>query len=282
VAAVPPTDREHLDAYRDLADIKDAFLAFVNKVPFYGAAVLCLDDAPVQDLLPRVERRVVTYGLSPRAHVSARGLVVGPTASTYTATVAGEALGPIRLNVAGAHNAQNSLAAVAVGLDLDLPFEAVNAGLESFTGVDRRFQVRGEAGGVLVIDDYGHHPTEVRATLEALRTRAGTRRTVVLFQPHRYSRTQALWDDFCRAFQKADVLLLTDIYAAGEEAIAGISAERLARAIGELGHRGAEYAGDLKTATERLLQQVREGDVVLTLGAGSVWTAGEDLLRGRH
>ena len=281
MAVVTNIDREHLDTYHDLADLQEAFLGFVNKVPFYGAGVLCLDDPPVQDLLPRVERRVVTYGLSPQAHVSAHDLTVGPLGSTYTATLAGEALGPIELRVPGAHNAVNSLAAVAVGLDLGVPFAAVKAGLLSFTGVDRRFQVRGEAGGVLVIDDYGHHPTEIRVTLEALRTRAGTRRTVVLFQPHRYTRTQVLWDDFCRCFHQADVLLLTDVYAAGEEPLEGVSADTLARAIGERGHRNARYAGDLKAAAERLAESVQEGDVVLTLGAGSVWTAGEELLKTR-
>ena len=281
VAVVTNIDREHLDTYRDLADLQEAFLGFVNKVPFYGASVLCLDDPPVQDLLPRVERRVVTYGLSPQAHVSARDLTVGPLGSTYTATLGGEALGALELGVPGAHNVVNSLAAVAVGLDLGVPFAAVKDGLQSFTGVDRRFQVRGEAGGVLVIDDYGHHPTEVRVTLEALRTRAGTRRTVVLFQPHRYTRTQALWDDFCRCFHQADVLLLTDVYAAGEEPVEGVNAETLARAIGERGHRNAVHAGDLKAATERLVETAQDGDVVLTLGAGSVWTAGEELLKRR-
>jgi UDP-N-acetylmuramate--alanine ligase len=187
----------------------------------------------------------------------------------------------VTLAVPGAHNVANSLAAVAVGLDLDVPFEAIKAGLESFTGVDRRFQVRGEAGGVLVIDDYGHHPTEIRATLETLRRRAGERRTVVLFQPHRFTRTQALWDDFCKAFHQADVLLLTDIYPASEEPVPGVTAEALARALGERGHRQVAWAGDLRSATERLAAEVREGDVVLTLGAGSVWTAGEELLRRR-
>jgi len=185
------------------------------------------------------------------------------------------------LTVPGAYNVTNSLAAVAVGLDLDLPFEAIRAGLEGFTGVDRRFQVRGERGGVLVIDDYGHHPTEIRVTLEALRRRAGERRTVVLFQPHRFTRTQALWDDFGRAFHQADVLLLTDIYPASEEPIPGVTAEALARAVAERGHRQVAWAGDLKSATERLAAEAREGDVVLTLGAGSVWTAGDELLRRR-
>jgi UDP-N-acetylmuramate--alanine ligase len=281
LAVVTNIDREHLDTYRDLADIQEAFLGFVNKVPFYGGAFLCLDDPPVQDILPRVERRVVTYGLSHQASVSARDLELSPTGAHYTATLDGRALGTVMLAVPGAHNVTNSLAAVAVGLDLDVPFEAVKAGLESFTGVDRRFQVRGEARGALVIDDYGHHPTEIRVTLETLRLRAGGRRTVVLFQPHRFTRTQALWDDFCKAFHQADVLLLTDIYPASEEPIPGVTAEALARAIGERGHRQVAWAGDLKSATEALAAEVHEGDVVLTLGAGSVWTAGEELLRRR-
>ncbi len=278
LAVVTNIDREHLDTYRDLADIQDAFVGFVNKVPFYGVAVLCIDDAPVQDVLPRIERRVIGYGLSAQAQVSAREVRVGPRSSTYTAVEGGKALGTLTLAVPGAHNVVNSLAAVAVGLELGIRFDAVKAGLEAFTGVDRRFQVRGEASGITVIDDYGHHPTEIRATLETLRTRAGTRRTVVLFQPHRYTRTQALWDEFCCAFQQADVLLLSDIYAASEEQIAGVSAEALARAIAERGQRGVAYAGNLQAATERLLGEARAGDVVLTLGAGSVWHAGEELL----
>jgi UDP-N-acetylmuramate--alanine ligase len=281
LAVVTNIDREHLDTYRDLAEIQEAFLGFVNKVPFYGGAVLCLDDPPVQDILPRVERRVLTYGLSHQASVSARDLELGPAGSRYTATFEGVALGPVTLAVPGAHNVANSLAAVAVGLDLDVPFEAVAAGLESFTGVDRRFQVRGEARGVLVIDDYGHHPTEIRVTLEALRRRAGERRTVALFQPHRFTRTQALWDDFAKAFHQADVLLLTDVYPASEEPIPGITAETLARAIADRGHRQVAWAGNLSLATERLVAEVREGDVVLTLGAGNVWTAGEELLLRR-
>src|SRR5688572_2349613 len=281
VAVVTNIDREHLDTYKDLADVQQTFLDFVNKVPFYGAAVLCLDDGPVQDILPRVERRVVTYGLSRQAEVQARDVGLGPMGSAYTAASGDAVLGRIELKVPGAHNVLNSLAAVAVGLDLGVPFEAVQEGLALFTGVDRRFQLRGEAGGVTVVDDYGHHPTEIRATLETLRGRAGTRRTVVLFQPHRYTRTQHLWDDFCKAFHLADMLLLVDVYPAGEEPVEGVNAETLAAAIGKRGHRQAIYAGDMKSAIERLCQEVREGDVVLTLGAGSVWTAGDELLKRR-
>ncbi len=279
IAVVTNIDREHLDTYRDLADVQEAFLGFVNKVPFYGTAVLCLDDGPIQDILPRVERRAVTYGLSPQASVSARDVRLDPTGSSYTASAGGESLGTVSLAVPGAHNVVNSLAALAVGLDLGVSFDGARAGLQSFSGVDRRFQSRGEAGGILVIDDYGHHPTEIRATLETLRTRAGARRTVVLFQPHRYTRTHALWDEFCRAFHMADRVLVTDVYPAGEEPIAGVTAELLSAAIGERGHRNVAYAGDLKAAAARLAEEAREGDVVLTLGAGSVWTAGDHLLK---
>jgi UDP-N-acetylmuramate--alanine ligase len=281
VAVVTNIDREHLDTYKDLADVQEAFLGFLNKVPFYGAGVVCLDDGPVQDILPRVERRIVTYGLSPQAQVSARDVRLKPSGSTYVLSANGQTLGEIDVAVPGAHNVLNSLAAVAVGLELAVSFESIRQGLAAFTGVDRRFQIRGDAGGVLVVDDYGHHPTEIRATLETLRGRAGSRRTVVLFQPHRYTRTQHLWDEFCRAFHLADVLLLADIYPAGEEAVSGITSEALAEAIARRGHRQVLYVGDLKAATDRLAREVKEGDVVLTLGAGSVWTAGDELLKRR-
>jgi UDP-N-acetylmuramate--alanine ligase len=282
VAVVTNIDREHLDTYHDLRDVQDAFVGFVNKVPFYGSAVLCLDDPPVQDVLPRIERRIVTYGLSPQAEVSARDVTLSPSGSQFTVTQHGEELGRVEIRIPGTHNVLNSLAAVAVGLDLGVAFDSIQAGLASFTGVDRRFQVKGEKGGVLVVDDYGHHPTEIKATLEALRHRAGSRRTVVLFQPHRYTRTQHLWDEFCRAFHQADVLLLADIYPAGEEPIPGVTTQALVEAIATRGHRQVVYAGDLRSACDRLCDEVREGDVVLTLGAGSVWTAGEELLRRRE
>lgn len=281
LAVVTNIDREHLDAYRDFEDLLETFLGFVNKVPFYGSAVLCLDDPGVQNILPRVERKVLTYGLSPQAQISARDVELGPSGTRFEVLQETHPLGSVTLSVPGLHNVKNALAAIAVGLDLEIPFEKVREALTHFQGVDRRFQVRGEVRGVLVVDDYGHHPTEIRATLEALRTRAGTRRTVVLFQPHRFTRTKLLWDEFCRAFQEADLLLVADIYSAGEEPIPGVNAKDLSAAIAERGHRGAFYAGDLSSATEKLAGEVRDGDVVLTLGAGSVWTAGEELLRRR-
>jgi UDP-N-acetylmuramate--alanine ligase len=224
----------------------------------------------------------VSYGLSPQAQVSARDVEVLPRDSHFTVVAEQNVLGRVRLPVPGAHNVLNALAAIAVGLDLGVSFEHIVAGLESFTGVDRRFQVRGEVAGLTVVDDYGHHPTEIRATLETLRRYADTRRTVVLFQPHRFTRTQALWDEFCRAFHLADVLLVTDIYPASESPIPGVTAEALVEALIEKGHRHASYAGALASATQRLVAETRTDDVVLTLGAGSVWTAGEELLRVRR
>jgi UDP-N-acetylmuramate--alanine ligase len=280
LAVVTNIDREHLDAYRGLADLQDAFLGFVNKVPFYGAALLCADDPPTRAIASRVGRRVVTYGLDEDAQIGARAVAAGPLSSRYVALLEGGELGEITLAVPGVHNVVNSLAAVGVGLELGIPFERVKQGLDSFRGVDRRFQVRGEAAGVTVIDDYGHHPTEIRATLRALRTLAGARRTVVLFQPHRYTRTRALWDEFCAAFEGADLLLLADVYAASEDEIPGVTAEALAGAIAERGAR-AVYVGSVRAAAERLLREVRPGDVVLTLGAGNVHLAGEELLKQR-
>jgi UDP-N-acetylmuramate--alanine ligase len=279
IAVVTNIDREHLDTYRDLADVQEAFVGFTNKVPFYGAAVLCADDAPTRAIASRIERRVVTYGLNAQAHVSARDVSVGATSSTYVAVHGGKALGSVQLTVPGVHNVANSLAALAVGLELGIDFEAIREGLSTFAGVDRRFQVKGEVAGVLVIDDYGHHPTEIRATLLALRARAGGRRTVVLFQPHRFTRTRALWDEFCVAFAGADVLLLTDIYPASEPPSPGITAQALAEAIPAPQGGRVAYVGSVTEAASRLAEEARAGDVVLTLGAGNVHTAGDELLR---
>jgi UDP-N-acetylmuramate--alanine ligase len=278
LAVVTNIDREHLDTYQDLADVQRAFVGFVNKVPFYGTGVVCLDDPPTQAILPQLERHVVTYGVSPQAHVSARAVELGPGEAAYTVVHDGRELGRVTLSVPGRHNVVNSLAAVAVGLELGVSFEKIQGGLETFRGVNRRFQLRGEAEGVTVIDDYGHHPTEIQETLATLRGRAGGRRTLVLFQPHRYTRTRLLWDEFCAAFFVADMVLLTDIYPAGEAPYPGVTAEALAAAIAERGHRAVAYAGNLEQATERLVAEAREGDVVLTLGAGNVAAAAEALL----
>ncbi len=278
VAVVTNVDREHLDAYRDLADVQGAFLDFLNKVPFYGAAIVCVDDPPLRALLPKMTRRVIAYGTGDGARVRARDVSLAATGSRYAAVVDGRELGEIALAVPGRHNVLNSLAALAVGLELDLPFERVAAGLAAFRGVERRFQVRGEQGGITVVDDYGHHPAEIRATLETLRRFAGERRTLVVFQPHRYTRTRALWDEFCTAFADADVLLVCDVYAAGEPPVEGVDGRALAAALRARGHADASFAGGVNEAVRRLAERARPGDVVLTLGAGDVHHAADGLL----
>jgi len=277
VAVITNIDREHMDHYRDEAAIEEAFLAFANKVPFFGAVILCLDDPRIQELLPRMRRRTVTYGLSPQADVFAREIRMEPGFARFEVVRHGTPVGEAKIALTGEHNVQNALAAYAVGAELGAEPATILKALEGFAGVDRRSQVKGEAGGVLVMDDYGHHPTEIRAALAALR-QAWKRRVVALFQPHRYSRTQDLADRFERAFYDADVVFLTDIYPAGEAPIPGVSAEKLAEGIREHGHRAVHYAGELPAAVEAVLAELKPGDLLVTLGAGNVWQAGETLL----
>lgn len=277
IAVITNIDREHLDHYADLDEIRSAFTTFANKVPFYGAAVLCLDDPNVQSILPKIERRVVTYGFSSQADVAASHIEVHGFGSSFHIRYKGNPLGTLHLRIPGRHGALNALAAVATALELDIPFEKTAAALAGFQNADRRFQVKGEKGGVLVVDDYGHHPTEIAATLGAAR-RSCERRIVAVFQPHRYSRTQALEEDFARAFNDADILIALPIYAAGEEAIAGVDAERLVERIKQSGHRNVVYAPDFDAAQAILRDRVEDGDLVLTLGAGDVWKVGETFL----
>ncbi len=279
IAVVTNIDREHMDYYHDMDDVRKCFADFVNKVPFYGAAVLCLDDPHVQAVIPKVERRRVTYGLSAQADVSAHEISYDQTFGSNFAVWRGvDVLGRVTLRVPGKHNVYNSLAAIAVGLELEVPFDQIAHALSEFTGADRRFQFKGEEGGVTVVDDYGHHPTEIKATLSAARIGAPNRRIVVMFQPHRYSRTHDLLEEFSRAFNNADVLFVTDIYAASETPIEGINADVLTERIKSYGHKRAEYIGALDNAAQILHANVREGDLVITLGAGSVHRAGDQLL----
>ncbi|HYV24076.1 MAG TPA: UDP-N-acetylmuramate--L-alanine ligase [Pyrinomonadaceae bacterium] len=279
IAVVTNIDREHMDYYHDMEDVRKCFADFVNKVPFYGAAVLCLDDPHVQAVIPKVERRRITYGLSAQADISAHEITYDQSfGSSFTVWRGIEVLGHANLRVPGKHNVYNSLAAIAVALELDVPFEKIAEALGEFTGADRRFQFKGEEQGITVVDDYGHHPTEIKATLSAARIGAPNRRIVVLFQPHRYSRTNDLMDEFASAFNNADVLLVTDIYAASEIPIEGVNAEILTGRIKSYGHKNAEYIGDLGGGAEKLADVVREGDLVITLGAGSVHRAGDQLL----
>ncbi|RMG46851.1 MAG: UDP-N-acetylmuramate--L-alanine ligase [Acidobacteria bacterium] len=277
-AVVTCIDREHMDHYRDLSDLHDAFVQFLGRIPFYGAAVACLDDEGVQAILPRLDRRVVTYGLNPHADFRAGAIEVEGFRTRFTVQRGEEPPLPVVLQTPGRHQVRNALAALAVADELGLSLRVAAAALEDFPGADRRMQRLGERGGVLVVDDYGHHPREIVATLRALREAVGSRRLVVLFQPHRYTRTADLFDLFTRSFHEADVLVLTDIYPAGEPPIPGVDAQRLAEAIAERGHRDVSWAGDLERGVARVLECLRPGDVVLTLGAGTVGGAGRAIL----
>lgn len=278
IAVVTNIDREHLDHYANIDVIRQAFSDFVNKVPFYGAAILCLDDENVQQILPDVKRRTITYGTSAQADLVIRQVETGHLASRFRLDYQGKELGEFAVPLPGAHNVLNATAVVAIGLELNVPVEKIIAGLKSFTGVDRRFQLKGQERGITVIDDYGHHPTEVRATLAAART-CQFRRVHVLFQPHRYTRTAHLMDDFARAFHQADSVFVTDIYAASEQPMPGVTGEALVERLRAFGHKGADYAGTLERGVEQLLASAGEGDAIITLGAGSVSQMGEVILK---
>jgi len=281
IAVVTNIDREHLDHYRDLAEIQDAFVGFMSRVPFYGAAVVCLDDPNVREVLPRVDRKLIRYGLSSDADVTATDVEVSGFSSRYVAHARGEELGPVQLAFPGRHGVYNSLAAVAVGLELDVPFPTIAKALARFRGVDRRLQLRGEVDGARVIDDYGHHPTEIQATLAAIREGFGAR-TLVVFQPHRYSRTEALLEEFGRAFVLADQVIVTDIYAAGETPIPGLDGSKVAEALVRNGHPSVTYVPRWEEIPKLLRASLQAGDIVITLGAGDVWKVGERLLRPRR
>jgi UDP-N-acetylmuramate--alanine ligase len=279
IAVVTNIDREHMDYYHDMDDVRACFASFVNKVPFYGSSVLCLDDPNVQAIIPLLERRRLTYGLSAQADVSAHGIRYDNNfGSTFSIWRGSDVVGELTLRVPGMHNVYNALAAIAVGFELEVSFDKIAEGLFSFTGAGRRFQTKGEVNDVLVVDDYGHHPTEIRATLAAAKLGSGGRRIVVLFQPHRYSRTHDLMQEFARSFNNADVLFITDIYAASEDPIEGVTAEALTAAITRFGHKDANYIGGLENAATILRDNVQPGDLVVTLGAGTVNRVCDQLL----
>jgi UDP-N-acetylmuramate--alanine ligase len=278
VAVVTNIDREHLDHYSSLEAIRAAFVEFINKVPFYGAAVVCLDDPQVQAILPSVNRRVITYGTTAQADMEATEIQCGPFSSDFRLRSRTADLGRFHLRLPGRHNVLNAMAAVAVGLELEVEAGQIREALAAFSGVDRRFQMRGKEAGVTVVDDYGHHPTEIRATLDGARL-CGFGRILVLFQPHRYTRTFHLMDDFARSFHQADHLYVMDIYAASEKPIERVTAEALVERIRQFGHRNVEYVGTMEKGIGALLAVAREGDLVLTLGAGSISQAGEIILQ---
>jgi UDP-N-acetylmuramate--alanine ligase len=268
VAVVTNIEADHLDQYRDLDDIKNAFVSFINKVPFYGAAVLCLDDPVVQSLIPAVKRRIITYGTAAQADVSVTEINTDHLCSSFTIRFNGGNRQQIKLNVPGIHNVLNATAAFAAARDTDIAPAVIAAALESFRGVDRRFQVKSH-DGITVIDDYAHHPTEIRATLAA--AKSGDFRSIfAVFQPHRYTRTFHLFDDFARAFNLADVVLILDIYPAGEQPIEGVNTPALIEKMKSFGHKNAVYAPDFETIESYVIANAKEGDAVVVMGAGSV------------
>lgn len=278
VEVVTNIDLEHLDHYRDLDHIKETFLEFIDKIPFYGAAILCLDDANVADILPRVQKRTLTYGLTPQADIYAENVTWNEGRVDCVVKDNSGELGTLSITPPGIHNVYNALAAVCVGVELELGFSAIKKGLEGFAGVQRRMQKKGEAAGISVVDDYGHHPTEIRATLDAIKQAWPQNRLVVLFQPHRYSRTKALFKEFQTCFHKADVLVMCDIYAASEEPVDGVTSESLLEATRRHGQRYTHYLADVSTMATELLPMLEKGDLVLTLGAGNIVRVGEELL----
>ena len=278
IAVVTNIDPEHLDHYRNLEEIQKAFLEFINKVPFYGLAILCLDQENVQALIPQVQKRYVTYGMSSQANFRADELSYHGLTTSFRVFANERELGQISIQMPGLHSVYNALATIATASELDVNFEIVRQALGSFSGVQRRFQIKGEWDGVMVVDDYGHHPTEIKATLSAAKSGWG-RRTVVVFQPHRYSRTRDLFKEFLTAFNQADVLFLIGIYPAGEDPIPGVNVQGLYEGIKGHGHKDVTLVLDKSAILDRLLPRLKPGDMVFTLGAGDVWKTGEALIK---
>ncbi|MGA2622991.1 MAG: UDP-N-acetylmuramate--L-alanine ligase [Bacteroidota bacterium] len=279
VAVLTTLETDHLDCYRDLDDLKGAFVQFGSKVPFYGFIVLCLDEPALQDIMPMFnKKKIITYGLNPQADLEAVDISHKQDTATFTVLRNDIDLGTVTLQVPGNHNVQNALAAIAVGLELNIPFEKAKAGIEKFAGVYRRWEKKGEVGGITVYDDYAHHPTECRATLSG--AKAGWRRRLVcVFQPHLFSRTRDFYEEFAKAFLQADVLVVTDVYPAREEPIQGVTGELIANAARQYGHREVYYVEDKRTVAGFLKGIVRKGDVVITMGAGDIWKYGEVFLK---
>jgi UDP-N-acetylmuramate--alanine ligase len=269
IAVLTNIDAEHLDQYKGVEDIKKDFVSFANKVPFYCPVVLCLDDPNLQSIIPQLERRMITYGFSAQSDIYARDSSFSGFRSRSTLHRKGRALGTLKLNVPGKHMVSNAMAAVAVGLDLDIPPKLILEALECYAGTGRRFELKGEPKGVMVVEDYGHHPTEIKATLDGAK-RGWERRLVAVFQPHRFTRTAHLLDDFARAFNQADVLLLTEIYPAGETPIPGVTGKGLYEEIVRFGHKDVHFEPDLGSLAGKLEGLVRPGDIVIVLGAGNI------------
>ena len=277
IAVVTNIDPEHLDHYHSLDELKAAFRQFLEKVPFYGLVVACWDHSGVREVLKGFSRRLVTYGLSQEARFRAEGIKTTFFQTSFNLYHQGENLGRLKLDMPGRHNVLNCLSAIAVAWELEVSFQVIREAVEEFEGVERRFQLKGEVGGITFIDDYGHHPEEIKATLRAVRE-GHQGRIVVLFQPHRYTRTQILFDYFLEAFSDADLLIMTEIYPAGEDPIAGVTALKLAQEIGRLGRPQVIYLPDREQMLDEAVNLLQPGDLVITLGAGDIWTVGEAIL----
>lgn len=282
IAVVTNIDQEHLDHYGDMETIRQTFVDFINKVPFYGTSVLCLDNEEIQSIIPRLKKRYITYGLTSQADLQAREIRREATGMHFEVLYQGRSMGEVLVGIPGEHNVLNSLAALGVAFELGLSMDVVRQGLKDLGGLARRFQVKGEKKEILVLDDYGHHPSEIVATLKTAREWWPERRMVVVFQPHRYTRTKALFDRFVTSFNEVDVLLVTSIYPAGERAITGVTGEALTEGIREHGHKNVAFCGGRKEALETLLSTVQEGDLVVTLGAGDIVKVGETFLETLH
>ncbi len=278
IGVVTTVDAEHLDFYRDLDDIKHAFSQFMNKVPFYGCCVLCLDQPNIQSLVPQIHKRFISYGLTSQADYVARDIQTTGPQSRFEVFHAGRRLGLFCVNLPGVHNVYNALAAIAVGQELEIPLPTIAKALEEFSGIHRRFELLGERNGVRVVDDYGHHPEEIRQTLRAAKSVWPEERLIVVFQPHRYTRTKFLQQEFFTAFYEADVLVVLDIYAAAEAPIPGITSARLCEGIKEHGQREVYYISQREQVGPFLYRFMREHDIMLTLGAGDVWKVGQAFL----
>jgi UDP-N-acetylmuramate--alanine ligase len=277
IAVVSNIDKEHMDFHQTMERLNESFLTFINKIPFYGLAVLCIDDANVHGLMSKVRKRFATYGLSAEADFSAQDLKMSSSGVEFTALHQGQSMGRLRLHLPGRHSATNAMAAVAVAFELEIPFKQVTDALGAFTGIHRRFEIKGEPNGILVIDDYGHHPTEIRATIGAIRD-SWKRPLTVIFQPHRFTRTRDLFDEFLTAFEGADRLVLTEIYPAGEDPIPGATGEALYQAIKRKGHLDVQFIPDKTDIIAQLAGGLKSGDMVLTLGAGDIYKIGEALV----
>ena len=279
IAVITNIDREHMDYFKDIETLKGAFLSFINKVPFYGVAIVCKENEHTRTIIPQIQRRVLTYGLSHDSDMYAKNIRYEGARMSFEAVFKGDSLGMFSVPVPGIHNVLNSLAAILTAMELQVPLEKIRDGLGSFSGIQRRFELRGEAKGVRVYDDYGHHPVEIRAVLKAARECFSDSRIVIIFQPHRFSRTRDLMDDFALSFGSADRLYLMDIYAASEVPIEGIDSQALLMRMRDVGSVKADHISDRKELVKTVLSDLRPGDVLITLGAGDVYKTGEEILK---